>query len=220
MSRPRITPALGWSVLLAAGVALSAWQWHEALEAPAAHDGHSHLHDDSGKPARLYAWKADDAARIVLSAPTASLMWERGEQGWTLAPASRTPTATPATTPATTPPPATPFDAADFVSLFSQARSDRILTPQPGESYGLSPAALRITITDAQGAALARMDVGALAPDGLGRYVQLPGEAQIRIIPDYQTRAPLAALQANPNAAGARATATLSLVKPGLHKDK
>lgn len=220
MSRPRITPALGWSVLLAAGVALSAWQWHEALEAPAAHDGHSHLHDDSGKPARLYAWKADDAARIVLSAPTASMTWERGEQGWTLAPASRTPTATPATTPATTPPPATPFDAADFVSLFSQARSDRILTPQPGESYGLSPAALRITITDAQGAALARMDVGALAPDGLGRYVQLPGEAQIRIIPDYQTRAPLAALQANPNAAGAQATATLSLVKPGLHKDK
>lgn len=210
MSRPRITPTLAWSVLLAAGVALSAWQWHEALEAPAAHDGHSHLHDDSGKPARLYAWKADDAARIVLSAPTASMTWERGKQGWTLAPASRTPTATPAT----------PFDAADFVSLFSQARSDRILTPQPGESYGLSPAALRITITDAQGATLARMDVGALAPDGLGRYVQLPGEAQIRIIPDYQTRAPLAALQANPNAAGAQATATLSLVKPGLHKDK
>ena len=43
-------------------------------------------------------------------------------------------------------------------------------------------------------AALARLHVGALAPDGLGRYVQIPGESQIRIIPAYQTRAPLAAM--------------------------
>ena len=45
------------------------------------------------------------------------------------------------------------------------------------------------------------MEVGALAPDGLGRYVQLPDEPHIRIIPDYQTRAPMAAmLQVNPDA--------------------
>lgn len=198
---PRLArPAVIWPLLLAAGMALSAWQWHEAMESPAAHDGHTHLHDDTGKPARLYAWNADQAARIELSAPSSTLVLNRREQGWS--------------GPST-------FDAADFVSLFSQARSDRVLTPQAGETYGLAPALMRIAIDDGNGVALARMDVGALAPDGLGRYVQLPGEAQIRIIPDYQTRAPLAALlQVNPDAGVGQAAASLSLVKPGLHKDK
>lgn len=113
------------------------------------------------------------------------------------------------------------FDADDFLSLFSQARSDRVLAPHPGESYGLNPPALRIAIDDDKGATLARMDVGALTPDGLGRYVQLPDEPHLRIIPDYQTRAPMAAtIQVNPHAPGTATTASLSLVKPGLRKDK
>ncbi|WP_447982670.1 electron transporter SenC [Achromobacter kerstersii] len=179
----RLPARLVWPLLLAAGVALSAWQWREATESPAAHGGHSHLHDDTGKPARLYAWNADQAARITLSTPASTLALTRGASGWAATPAHI----------------GKAFDAADFVSLFSQARSDRILSPHPGESYGLDPAAMHIAIDDAQGVALARMAVGALAPDGLGRYVQLPGEAQIRIIPDYQTRAPLAAvIQVNP----------------------
>ena len=179
----RLPARLVWPLLLAAGVALSAWQWREATESPAAHGGHSHLHDDTGKPARLYAWNADQAARITLSTPAAALTLTRGASGWAAPPAHT----------------GKAFDAADFVSLFSQARSDRILSPHPGESYGLDPAALHIAIDDAQGVALARMAVGAMAPDGLGRYVQLPGEAQVRIIPDYQTRAPLAAvIQVNP----------------------
>lgn len=186
---------IAWPMLLAAGVVLSAWQWHEAMESPAAHSGHTHLHDDSGKPARLYAWNADQAARVTLlipaqtrtsmqtstQTPTQTLMLQRGTQAWvaTLGVAN--------------------FDVADFLALFSHARSDRILTPHADESYGLNPPALRIAIDDANGAALARMDVGALTPDGLGRYVQLPNEPHLRIIPNYQTRAPLAAtMQVNP----------------------
>ena len=80
------------------------------------------------------------------------------------------------------------------MALFSQARSDRVLAPQPGQPYGLAPPQLRIEVRDAAGVSLASLDVGALAPDGLGRYVQVPGESQIRIVPDYQTRAPLAAM--------------------------
>lgn len=187
-------------MLLAAGVVLSAWQWHEAMESPAAHSGHTHLHDDSGKPARLYAWNADQAARVTLlvpaqtqtstqtstqaskvQVPAQTLMLQRGEQAWVATPVVAN------------------FDVADFLALFSHARSDRILTPHAGESYGLNPPALRIAIDDAHGAALARMDVGALTPDGLGRYVQLPNEPHLRIIPNYQTRAPLAAtMQVNP----------------------
>ena len=189
-------------MLLAAGVVLSAWQWHEAMESPATHSGHTHLHDDSGKPARLYAWNADQAARVTLLIPAQTqtstktskvqvpvqtqtaaqtLMLQRGAQGWHATPAVAN------------------FDVADFLALFSYARSDRILTPHAGESYGLNPPALRIAIDDAHGAALARMDVGALTPDGLGRYVQLPNEPHLRIIPNYQTRAPLAAtMQVNP----------------------
>jgi len=182
---------IAWPMLLVAGVVLSAWQWHEAMELPAAHSGHTHLHDDSGKPARLYAWNADQAARVTLLIPAQmqtstqtsaqTLMLQRGEQAWVATPAVAN------------------FDVADFLALFSHARSDRILTPHAGESYGLNPPALRIAIDDAHGAALARMDVGALTPDGLGRYVQLPNEPHLRIIPNYQTRAPLAAtMQVNP----------------------
>jgi hypothetical protein len=185
-----------WSGLLAAGVALSAWQWHEAAESPAHHAGHTHLHDDRGKPARLYAWDPALAAQVTLTGPAGAVQLARGPDGWAASPAGA----------------AAGFDAADFIALFSQARSDRTLTPQDGETYGLAPPQLRIDVRDAAGASLARLDVGALAPDGLGRYVRLPDEAQIRIIPDYQTRAPLAALGPSP--------VTPLLVKPALHKDK
>ncbi|WP_234015736.1 DUF4340 domain-containing protein [Achromobacter spanius] len=185
-----------WPALLVAGIALSVWQWHEAADSPAHHDGHTHLHDDRGKPARIYAWEPGMAAQVTLAGPAGTVQLVRGPQGWT----------------ATPPGAAAGFDAADFIALFSQTRSDRTLTQQDGETYGLAPPQLRIDVRDAAGATLAALDVGALAPDGLGRYVRLPDEAQIRIIPDYQTRAPLAALEAS--------AATPPLVKPALHKDK
>ncbi|WP_258130200.1 DUF4340 domain-containing protein [Achromobacter anxifer] len=168
----------GWAVLLAAGVGLSLWQWHDAAGSPERHGGHTHLHDDSGKPARLYAWDAAEAAEVVLATPEATLRLQRSGEGW-----------------ASTPPGAgASFDAGAFVALFSQARSDRTLAPQSDQPYGLAPPQLRIDVRDAAGATLASLDVGALAPDGLGRYVQVPGEQAIRIVPDYQTRAPLAAM--------------------------
>lgn len=189
-----------WPLLLATGIALSAWQWLAASDAPAPHGHHAHLHDDSGKPERLYTWNAAQAAQLRLATSDRVVTLTRGAQGWDASPPGN----------------AQGFDAAAFLSLFSQARSERKLLPEAGEAYGLAPPQLRIEVRDAAGARLARLDVGALAPDGLGRYVQLPDEAQVRIIPDYQTRAPMAAMhQENPQAA-----ATLSLVKPGLHKDK
>jgi len=115
---------IAWPMLLVAGVVLSAWQWHEAMESPATHSSHTHLHDDSGKPARLYAWNADQAARVTLLIPAQmqtstqtstqtsaqTLMLQRGEQAWVATPAVAN------------------FDVADFLALFSHARSDRILT--------------------------------------------------------------------------------------------
>ncbi|KAG1180802.1 hypothetical protein G6F35_016105 [Rhizopus arrhizus] len=78
-----------WPLLLAAGVGLSAWQWHEATEAPAGHGGHTHLHDDAGKPARLYSWDAKDAVQVTLATPAAAVTLTRGGQGWAAAPADR-----------------------------------------------------------------------------------------------------------------------------------
>ncbi|WP_183014547.1 electron transporter SenC [Achromobacter sp. UMC46] len=174
-----------WPLLLVAGAGLSAWQWHEAADGTASHGGHTHLHDDAGKPARLYAWDAAQATHVTLATPAASVTLTRAGQGWAAMPEGA----------------AGGFDAAQFLALFSQARSDRALAPHADQPYGLSPPQLRIDIRDATGVRLAQMEVGALAPDGLGRYVQLPGEAQIRIIPDYQTRAPMAAMvQVNPHA--------------------
>ncbi len=168
----------GWALLLAAGIGLSLWQWRESAQAPERHGGHTHLHDDAGKPARLYAWGAADAAQVVLATPAATLRLQRGGQDWSATPAGA----------------GAGFDAGEFVALFSQARSDRVLAPQPDQPYGLAPPQLRIDVRDATGATLASLEVGALAPDGLGRYVRVPGEQAIRIIPDYQTRAPLAAM--------------------------
>ena len=212
-----------WPALLAAGIALSAWQWHEATEAPSRHHGHAHLHDDSGKPARLYAWTADQAARVTLATPAGSVDVTRGPQGWVASPREGTQGGDAVGSDAAGPDvvglDAAGFDAADFVALFSQARSDRILMPEAGETYGLAPPQLRIEVSDAAGARLAQLDVGELAPDGLGRYVRLPDEAQIRIIPDYQTRAPLAAM-AVMGQGGASPASTPPLVKPALRKDK
>lgn len=196
-----------WPLLLATGMALSFWQWHEASEASLdpdgrAYGGQTHRHDDSGKPTRLYAWDAAQAMRITLAAPESTLTLTRGEQGWNASPQGR----------------GQRFDAMDFVALFSQARSDRVLTPHADQSYGLNPPQLQIAVHDGAGVPLARLDVGALAPDGLGRYVQLPDEAQIRIIPDYQTRAALAVMhQGNPASESPQLPVTQSLVTLGLH---
>lgn len=199
-----------WPVLLAAGIGLSFWQWYEASEAPIAqdgrtHGGQTHRHEDSGKPTRLYAWDAAQAMQITLATPESTLTLKRGAQGWTASPQDSMQR----------------FDAVDFVALLSQARSDRELTPHADQSYGLNPPQLRIDVHDGAGVPLARLDVGALAPDGLGRYVQLPDEAQIRIIPDYQTRAPLAAMhQGNPASESPRLPVSQSIVTLGLHKNE
>src|SRR5690606_30252715 len=115
-------------------------------------------------------------AQVTLSTPQARITMDREPGGWRGASA-------------------TDFDAAAFVKLFSQLRSERQLTPVEGQSYGLAPPHLRIALRDAQGNALALMDVGDLAPDGFSRYVQVPGEPSLRMVPDYHVREPLAVMR-------------------------
>lgn len=171
-----MTAARSWLAVLLAGVALSIWQWNELREEPEHHDGHTHLHDEHGKPARLYDWNVADVTQVILSSPQARITMGREPDGWRGASA-------------------TDFDVAGFVKLFSQLRSERQLTPIAGQPYGLAPPHLRIALQDVQGNALALMDVGDLAPDGFSRYVQVPGEPNLRMVPDYQVREPLAAMQ-------------------------
>lgn len=165
--------ARGWLTLFALGVALSAWQWHELNEAPEVHAGHTHLHDDSGKPARLYGWQAEEAYRVQLSRGDGKLVFTRESGAWTSNGAN--------------------FDPADFVALFSQVRGERQIDPEPGQPYGLEPPALHIEVSGPEEKMLARLDVGDLAPDGLSRYIRLAGESKLRMIPDYHVRAALAA---------------------------
>jgi len=171
-----MTAARSWLAVLLAGVALSIWQWNELREGPEHHDGHTHLHDEHGKPTRLYNWNAADVAQLILSTQSARITLDREPGGWRSESAPG-------------------FDVSGFVKLFSQLRSERQLTPIDGQPYGLAPPHLRIALRDAQGNALALMDVGDLAPDGFGRYVQVPGEPNLRMVPDYQVREPLAAMQ-------------------------
>lgn len=165
-----------WAGLLGAGMLLSLWQGLVLHEGPGRHDGHDHGHS-AAAPERLYAWHADQVAGITLATRDVTLRMRSDRAAWRELPVPD-------------------FDAAAFVATFSQLRSERRFAPQPGESYGLQPPHLRITLHDDDGGTLADLEVGDPVPDGFGRYARVPGEADVRVVPDYQTRAPMQAMRA------------------------
>jgi len=89
------------------------------------------------------------------------------------------------------------FNAQAYVSLLSRARIDREF-PANRESlyaFGLAPALLRIVAMDDGGSVLVDLTVGDQTPDGFGRYIMVPGDSNVLIIPDYQVKEALRALQ-------------------------
>ncbi|WP_459614098.1 electron transporter SenC [Bordetella sp. 2513F-2] len=172
------TPA--WAALLAAGLALSAWQLiHHEEAGDAMHAGHRHA--EAHRPVLLHAWQPADAVEIRLEGPAGTLRYLRGAAGWE-----------------TTGRPAAALDPDAFLTHYAAARRDRLIGRYAPEAYGLEPARLRITISGVDGGVLSAYDVGDLLPDGLGRYLRPADGGDIIVVPDYQTRPALLAAGRGP----------------------
>lgn len=162
---------LAWLALLVLGCVLVVLQLSgEQGPAPALHAGHHH--GDEHEPRKIFTWEPEQIATIELSSGPDARRYRREGNRW-LSTAGAA------------------VDSAminEYLSLFSQARMDREFMPEAGdtEAYQLKPPVLHIRLADANGAALADVTVGARTPDGYGRYVMIPGDDHVLVIPNYQ----------------------------------
>jgi hypothetical protein len=173
-----------WLALLGLGIGLSTAQLGDtALTTPAVHAGHHH--GNQHEPQRIFFWAPHDVQTLVLKATGGQEQkFIRDSPGkWT----------------STENRDASAFDVEAYVSLLSRARIDREF-PADEEalgSFGLAPAQFRILVLDSEGAVLANLAVGERTPDGFGRYVQVPTDTNILIIPNYQFEEALKALRSD-----------------------
>ncbi|MFT3801807.1 MAG: hypothetical protein QM766_11355 [Burkholderiaceae bacterium] len=212
---------IAWLLVLVAGIGATVVQWEDpdAHDAPDAHGigetgsagaagpragAHGHAHDDTHRPARLFAWDLPDVAALTIGDDERSRRFVADDRGW------REVDAAGATITDTRGSGA--FDAAAYLSLFSQARADRVLArampsaPGPDDAghagaglaadpYGLTSPALRIEVVERDGRPLAQVTVGARTPDGYGRYARLASRDAVLIVPEYQFRPAMDALR-------------------------
>lgn len=170
-----------WLALLLGGIVLSGIQLGaDNLPVRPIHEGHHH--GNQHEPHRLYFWEPEQVRTLLLQNV------EGQEKRFTRDAYARWTSPQGASAGA--------FDAEAYVSLLSRARIDREF-PADKETlhtYGLSPALLRVRVLDANGSVLADLIVGERTPDGYGRYVFVPTDSNVLIIPNYQFEAALRAL--------------------------
>ncbi len=114
-----------WLLVLVAGIGATVAQWDDP-HAPDAHDGDKgpagalgHAHDDTHRPARLFTWDVPDVAALTIDRGERSRRFVADARAWREVDAAGAPVPEAPGTPA--------FDAAAYLSLFSQARADRVL---------------------------------------------------------------------------------------------
>ncbi|NLY27655.1 MAG: DUF4340 domain-containing protein [Alcaligenaceae bacterium] len=174
-----------WGLVLVAGVAGIGWQvFGTDTKGPVVRPGHHHHHGDAHEPHKLYVWEPEDALRLVVRVPgrewvlqrTAPAQWKTDQQ--VMDPGV--------------------FDINAYLNLLSQARIDREFLPPDNDfkPFGLEQPAIELIITGQGDTPLAALSVGHKAPDGFGRYVRIPGDENVLIVPDYQFRPAEQLLQA------------------------
>ena len=154
---------------------------------PAAHD-----HGAQHRPLRLFHWEPEAAHTLILRAQDGrEQAYVRTAEGWQLAGSRADMNGRPSSDSQEF-----SFDPEEYVSLLSQARRDREFAADEDAlaSYGLAPAEFNVRIEDRSGAVLADMNVGSLTPDGFGRYVRMPSNTNVLIVPNYQFEKAIAAL--------------------------
>ena len=179
-----------WLAVLALAVGAIVWQLARPT-APVAHD-------DEDKPAALLITVAEaNWSAVELLGPDGMTRFERDASGrWLVHGGAATNTNT-----NTTAPPAgeaTPhvhqadLAAAERItsvfSAFARTRIERTLPADPARltAYGLDRPEWIVLIRGADARPLATIVVGQLAPDRLSRYVRLPSDGRVLMLPNYQ----------------------------------
>lgn len=174
--------AIVWLVLLALGIVLSGTQLvRDEPKIPSVHIGHHH--GSQHEPQRIFFWEPQQVKTLILKDTHGREQKYTRDARGQLTSAHRLATDS--------------FNAQAYVSLLSSARIDREF-PANRESlyaFGLAPALLRIVAMDDGGSVLVDLTVGDQTPDGFGRYIMVPGDSNVLIIPDYQVKEALRALQ-------------------------
>ncbi len=187
MSRPVARSSWGWLVVLALGIGAIVWQGARPM-APVAHDDEG---DHSEAAAPLVTVAEANWSVVELLGPNGMTRFERDASGrWLVHGAAVTATqpAGDAARHVHRADPAAAERIASIFAAFARTRIERTLPVDPARltAYGLDRPEWIVLIHGADARSLATIEVGQLAPDRLSRYVRLPSDGRVVMMPNYQ----------------------------------
>ena len=200
-----------WAWLAVLLLAIGAIVWQVARPtAPAARDDHDD-HNAAATPLITVAeatWSA-----LELLGPDGMTRFERDASGrWLVhgAAATATPAAGEATPHTHRADPTNAERIASVFAAFARTRIERTLPADPARltAYGLDRPEWIVLIHGAEGRPLATIEVGQLAPDRLSRYVRLPSDGRVLMLPNYQIEGLMALTGAAPTAPASSSAST------------
>ena len=186
-----------WAWLAVLLLALGVIVWQAARPtAPVAHDDEG---DHSDAAARLITLAEANWSAVELLGPDGMTRFERDPAGrWLVHGAAAAATTTTTTTTTQPPGDATPHAhraepaaaerIASVFAAFARTRIERSLPADPARltAYGLDRPEWIVLIHGADARPQATIEVGQLAPDRLSRYVRLPSDGRVLMMPNYQ----------------------------------
>ena len=194
MSTPGTRSLWGWLIVLALAIGGIVWQAVRPT-APAAHDDGG---DHSEAAAPLIQSAEANWSALELLGPDGMTRFERDASGrWLVHGAAAAAAAVAATAisaagdaapHAHRADPAAAERIAAVFAAFARTRIERTLPVDPARltAYGLDRPEWIVLIHGADARPLATIEVGQLAPDRLSRYVRLPSDGRVLMLPNYQ----------------------------------
>ena len=187
MSTPGARSTWGWLIVLTLAIGAIIWQAARPT-APVGRDDHEDPNAAATPPITVAeaSWSA-----LELLGPDGMTRFERDASGRWLVHGAAAGAAQPAGEAAPHAHRADPA-AAERISLvfaaFARTRIERTLPADPARltAYGLDRPEWIVLIHGAEGRPLATIEVGQLAPDRLSRYVRLPSDGRVLMLPNYQ----------------------------------